>query len=829
MEIKPEVYEQLGSFYLGRGYDVASKQMDDDLVLYDSKDLVTHGVVLGMTGSGKTGLCLAVLEEAAMDGIPVIAIDPKGDISNFLLTFPNLAGDEFQPWVNEEDARKMGQNTEDYAAAQAALWTKGLGDWGQSAARIEQMRSKVDINIFTPGSNAGIPVSIVASLAAPAPEVLEDDEVFNERVETCVSSLLSLAGIEGDPVNSPEHILVSTIFSTCWQKGQDVTLEDLVRMVQQPPFKKVGVVALDEFLNEKKRNEVAMKLNNLIASPSFASWLQGVPLDIAKMLYTPEGKPRVSIFSIAHLSDQQRMFFVSLLLTQMLSWMRAQSGTTSLRAMLYMDEIYGYLPPTANPPSKKPMMILLKQARAFGLGILLATQNPVDLDYKALSNIGTWWLGRLQTERDKMRVLDGLEGAATSQNAKFDRATIEKTLSALGNRIFLMNNVHEDQPAIFQVRWTMSYLRGPISRDQIKTLMDPKRKAMLAEVRKPAKATPASAGDASDDAAPAAQKQAAATEEPVSDEDAGFLPPTKATATGSVIRPALPDSAVEYFMPSEKAGSYQPALLRSATVLYIDDKKKVNGRVNVTVANEIDLDNAKVLWDKFIDVPRDLDLSALEKNPVDGSTLGTLPNALLKGATYDKLKSDKGFAEWISINTDVTIFYSPLLDEYSNIGETQADFRTRASQSARESRDQAVDDLKNKLGKQAKSIMDDVNDAMAKADAQKSQASSAMMSTAVSVGASLLNSFLGRKTALVTATTINSASRAWKERGEASAAESNIEALKQQLKDLDTQLEEGSQKIRDQYDPTNIVLEPTKLSPKKTNITTNAVGVLWVA
>ncbi len=829
MEIKPEVYEQLGSFYLGRGYDVASKQMDDDLVLYDSKDLVTHGVVLGMTGSGKTGLCLAVLEEAAMDGIPVIAIDPKGDISNFLLTFPNLAGDEFQPWVNEEDARKMGQNTEDYAAAQAALWTKGLGDWGQSAARIEQMRSKVDINIFTPGSNAGIPVSIVASLAAPAPEVLEDDEVFNERVETCVSSLLSLAGIEGDPVNSPEHILVSTIFSTCWQKGQDVTLEDLVRMVQQPPFKKVGVVALDEFLNEKKRNEVAMKLNNLIASPSFASWLQGVPLDIAKMLYTPEGKPRVSIFSIAHLSDQQRMFFVSLLLTQMLSWMRAQSGTTSLRAMLYMDEIYGYLPPTANPPSKKPMMILLKQARAFGLGILLATQNPVDLDYKALSNIGTWWLGRLQTERDKMRVLDGLEGAATSQNAKFDRATIEKTLSALGNRIFLMNNVHEDHPAIFQVRWTMSYLRGPISRDQIKTLMDPKRKAMLAEVRKPAKATPASAGDASDDAAPAAQKQAAATEEPVSDEDAGFLPPTKATATGSVIRPALPDSAVEYFMPSEKAGSYQPALLRSATVLYIDDKKKVNGRVNVTVANEIDLDNAKVLWDKFIDVPRDLDLSALEKNPVDGSTLGTLPNALLKGAIYDKLKSDKGFAEWISINTDVTIFYSPLLDEYSNIGETQADFRTRASQSARESRDQAVEDLKNKLGKQAKSIMDDVNDAMAKADAQKSQASSAMMSTAVSVGASLLNSFLGRKTALVTATTINSASRAWKERGEASAAESNIEALKQQLKDLDTQLEEGSQKIRDQYDPTNIVLEPTKLSPKKTNITTNAVGVLWVA
>ncbi len=830
MEIKPEVYEQLGSFYLGRGYDVASRQMDDDLVLYDSKDLVTHGVVLGMTGSGKTGLCLAVLEEAAMDGIPVIAIDPKGDISNFLLTFPNLVGDEFQPWVNEEDARKKGQNTEEYAAAQAALWTKGLGDWGQSAERIQKLRSNVDINIFTPGSSAGIPVSIVASLAAPGAEVLEDEEVFNERVEACVTSLLSLAGITGDPVNSPEHILVANIFSTCWQKGQDVTLEDLVRMVQQPPFKKVGVVALDEFLNEKKRNEVAMKLNNLIASPSFASWLQGVPLDISKMLYSPEGKPRVSIFSIAHLSDEQRMFFVSLLLTQMLGWMRAQSGTTSLRAMLYMDEIYGYLPPTANPPSKKPMMILLKQARAFGLGILLATQNPVDLDYKALSNIGTWWLGRLQTERDKMRVLDGLEGAASSQNAKFDRSTIEKTLSALGNRVFLMNNVHEDHPAIFQVRWTMSYLRGPISRDQIKTLMDPKRKALLAEVRKPVKATPASKDDASDEATPAAKKQVAITDEPASDEDAGFLPPTTTKAVaGSVIRPALPDSAVEYFMPSDEVKSYQPALLRSATVLYIDDKKKINGRVNVTVANEIDLENAKVLWDKFVDVPRDLDLSSLEKDPANGAALGTLPNALLKGTTYDKIKSDKGFAEWISINTDVTVFFSPLLEEYSNIGESQADFRTRAAQSARESRDQAVEDLKAKLGKQAKSIMDDVNDAMAKADAQKAQASGAMLSSAVSVGASLLNSFLGRKTALVTATTINNASRAWKERGEAAAAESNIEALKQQLKDLDAQLEEGTQKIRDQYDPTNIVLEPTKLSPKKTNITTNAVGVLWVA
>ncbi len=479
MDIKPDVYEKLGTFYLGRGYDIGTKQMDDSLVLYDSKDLVTHGVVLGMTGSGKTGLCLTLLEEAAMDNIPVIAIDPKGDIANFLLTSPNLSADEFKPWINEDDAKRKGQSVDDFAAAQAQLWQKGLADWGQSADRVKKLREKVDVNIFTPGSSAGIPVSIVASLAAPAAEVMEDAEIFTQRVESSVTSLLSLAGVEGDPVQSPAHILLSKIFTTCWQEKQDVTLESLVVMIQKPHFQTVGVVNVDEFLSVKKRAELAMKLNNLIASPSFAAWLEGEPLDIQKMLYAPDGKPRVSIFSIAHLADEQRMFFVSLLLTQLLSWMRSQSGTTSLRAIFYMDEIFGYLPPSAMPPSKKPMMILLKQARAFGLGMLLATQNPVDLDYKALSNIGTWWIGRLQTERDKARLLDGLEGAASSQNAKFNRSDMEKLMSALGNRIFLMNNVHEDHPVVFQVRWCMCYLPGPLSRDQIKKLMGPKRDAVL--------------------------------------------------------------------------------------------------------------------------------------------------------------------------------------------------------------------------------------------------------------------------------------------------------------------------------------------------------------
>ena len=809
MDIKPDVYEKLGTFYLGREYDIATKQMDDSLVLYDSKDLVTHGVVLGMTGSGKTGLCLTLLEEAAMDNIPVIAIDPKGDIANFLLTFDNLSADEFKPWVNEDDAKRKGQSVDDFAAAQAQLWQKGLADWGLSAVRIKKLRAQTDITIFTPGSSAGIPVSIVASLAAPDAAVMEDAEIFTERVQSTVASLLGLAGVEGDPVQSPEHILLSNIFTTCWQKGQDLTLEALVKMTQQPLFRKVGVVALDDFLSEKKRTELAMKLNNLIASPSFAAWLQGVPLNIQNMLYTKEGKPRVSIFSIAHLGDNERMFFVSLLMTQLLSWMRAQSGTTSLRAMFYMDEIYGYLPPTAMPPSKKPMMILLKQARAFGLGMLLATQNPVDLDYKALSNMGTWWIGRLQTERDKARLLDGLEGAAAAQNAKFNRADMEKMMSALGNRIFLMNNVHEDQPVVFQVRWCMSYLPGPLSRNQIKTLMDPKRDEFgISSVKS--------------GTAPAKSKAVA--------DDDGFTPPEAKEAapadTGNVMRPQIPDGATEYFMPAQGKANYQPALLRSATVLYIDEKKKINSRVTVTVANVIDTVNSRVDWDKFVDIPRDIDVSKLDKDPADVASFGDLPAAAQKAATYTKIAKD--FPDWVYANVQAEVYYSSLLDAYSNVGESQQDFRARVTQTARELRDQAVEDLRTKLGKQAKSIQDDLQSAFAKLQQQKAAQSGSTLSTVAQIGVGLLGSFLGRKSSILTASTINKAGSAYKDSQQAGATEALIEDLKNQLKALDTQLDEESKKIDAQYNPGAITLETTKLQPKKTNITAGAVGILWI-
>ena len=437
-------FEKLGVFYLGRPYDLNHKQPGEGLVLYDSKDLVTHAVCVGMTGSGKTGLCLALLEEAAIDGIPAIAIDPKGDLTNLLLTFPDLKPEDFLPWVNEEDASKKNLSLDQYAAQQAETWKKGLAEWGQDGARIKKLREAADFSIYTPGSNAGISVSILKSFAAPPQIIRDDDELMRERVNTTATSLLGLLSIDADPIKSREHILISTILHKAWTEGKDLDIGALIQQIQSPPVTRVGVMDLESFFPAKERFELAMTLNNLLAAPGFGAWMEGEPLDIQQILYTPGGKPRVAIFSIAHLNDSERMFFVSLLLNQTLGWMRTQSGTTSLRAIVYMDEIFGYFPPVANPPSKQPLLTLLKQGRAFGLGVVLVTQNPVDLDYKGLSNAGTWFIGRLQTERDKAKVLEGLEGVAAGTGKGFDRQRMEEILAGLGNRVFLLNNVHED-------------------------------------------------------------------------------------------------------------------------------------------------------------------------------------------------------------------------------------------------------------------------------------------------------------------------------------------------------------------------------------------------
>ena len=552
-------FEKLGSFYLGRPYDQSTRSPQSGLVLYDSKDLVTHAVCVGMTGSGKTGLCIAMIEEAALDGVPTIAIDPKGDLTNLMLTFPDLRPDDFRPWINEEDAARKGMTPDAYAAQQATMWKDGLASWGEDGDRIRRLRDAAEFAIYTPGSNAGIPVSILASFAAPAESLRDDAELFRERVATTVTSLLALIGVEADPVQSREHVLVSTIFTNAWTEGRDLDLAALVGEIQKPRFARVGVMDVDSFYPAKDRQKLALAVNNLLAAPGFSTWLEGAPLDVATLLRTPQGKPRVAIMSIAHLSDAERMFFVSLLLNQVLGWMRTQSGTTSLRAIVYMDEIFGYFPPVATPPSKQPLLTLLKQARAFGLGVVLATQNPVDLDYKGLANTGTWLLGRLQTERDKARVLEGLEGVAAAANAKFDRSQMDTMLAGLSNRVFLMNNVHEDGPRVMESRWAMSYLRGPLTRDQIKKLMDGKR----SDVARAATAAPAQAASTkADEAGENAQRAREARDAAVEKLRAQYAP--KITRAEEKLRNAL--QVVEREKGQSRAAQMQTAISVGATI-----------------------------------------------------------------------------------------------------------------------------------------------------------------------------------------------------------------------------------------------------------------------
>ena len=460
-------YERLGVFYLGREYDPASQQVGTDL-LYDSRDLTTHAVCIGMTGSGKTGLCLSLLEEAALDGVPAIAIDPKGDIGNLLLTFPELRAEDFQPWVDAGEASRKGKTVDEFAAATADNWRKGLGEWGQDGARIARLREAADVAIYTPGSDSGRPLSVLRSFAAPDPATLSDATAFKERISSAVAGLLALLGIEADPIKSREHMLLSAILDTAWRQGESPDLAALIQSVQKPPFDKIGVFDVETFYPAKERMELALRVNGLLAAPGFDAWLHGEALDVQKLLYTAEGKPRIAIISIAHLNDAERMFVVTLIANELVAWMRRQSGTTSLRALFYMDEVFGYFPPSAMPPSKLPLLTLMKQARAFGIGVVLATQNPVDLDYKGLGNAGTWFIGRLQTDRDKQRVLEGLLGSEAAGG--LDRAGYEALMSNLTQRTFLMRNVHDDAPVLFRTRWAMSYLRGPLTLNEIKRL-----------------------------------------------------------------------------------------------------------------------------------------------------------------------------------------------------------------------------------------------------------------------------------------------------------------------------------------------------------------------
>lgn len=676
-------YEKLGVFYLGRPYDLEADRPSPGLTLYDSADLVTHAVCVGMTGSGKTGLCVSLIEEAALDGVPTIAIDPKGDLGNLLLTFPELQPENFRPWVNEGDAKRKGVSSDEFARQQSELWRGGLASWGQDGDRIGRLREAADFTIFTPGSTAGVPVSILASFGAPPAAIREDRELLLERVSFTTTSLLGLLGIDADPVKSREHILISHILSAAWKSGQDLDLASLISQIIDPPMKKVGVVDLDSFLSSGDRHDLAMSLNNLLAAPSFATWLDGEPLDVGKMLYGPDGKPRVSIFSIAHLPEAERMFFVSLLLSQVVSWVRTQSGTTSLRALLYMDEVFGYFPPVAEPPSKRPLLTLLKQARAHGLGVMLATQNPADLDYKGLSNAGTWFLGRLQTERDKKRVIEGLKGVAAS-GGDLEKLGIESILSALDSRLFLMNNVHEDGPVVFQTRWAMSYLRGPLTRPEIRTLM---------------------------------------SDRPRPEVSASPAPKVASPGPKSTTRPVLPPSISQFFVPIRAAArggdiEYRPMLLGSADIRFMDKRMGIDISRDRAYLTSISDGPVPVDWDRAqqFEVP----LTNLRSDAEAGAMFASLPPPAAKARSHSRWKSD--FGKWLHRNTVLDV-----------------------NQISREKREEIVAKIREKYRPKVDRIMEKIRNLKQVVEKEADRQRAEQLDAIVSAGSSVLGALFGRR------------------------------------------------------------------------------------
>ncbi len=803
-----QAYEKLGVFYLGRRYDAAARAALPDLVLYDSSDLTTHALVVGMTGSGKTGLCFDLIEEAALDGIPAILIDPKGDLGNLLLTFPELAAADFAPWVDPAEAQRSGLSVEAFAAQQAERWKTGLARSDQDGERIRRLRDAAEFAIYTPGSSAGLPVSILDSFAAPPPEIRDDPDWLRDRIATTVAGLLTLAGIDADPTKSREAVFLGNVVQHAWQKGRDLDLGALLAEIETPSVPRIGLMTVEAFYPAKERFALATAINAVLAAPGFGAWLEGEPLDIKRLYYTPAGKPRVAIFSIAHLNDAERMFFVTLLLNELLGWMRTQSGTTSLRALLYMDEIFGYFPPVANPPSKQPLLTLLKQGRAFGLGVVLATQNPVDLDYKGLANIGTWFLGRLQTQRDVERVLDGLAGAAAATGAAFDRDAIGRTLGGLESRTFLLHDVHMHEDALLmQARWAMSYLRGPMTRDQIKTLTAARRAATAASGPSAAPAESIAAGvGAAGAAAP------------------GY------TAGLDRRPPTLPPSIPQHFLPAPRADApvvYRPTLLGAASVRFADAKAGVDLTQNVVLLAALTDDAVPVDWATAREI--DLDLAALARVPQAAAEFAPLPAAASRPQSYGTWEQD--LASTLRTVRTLTLLHAPRANVVQRAGESEADFRLRVQQSLRELRDAAVAKLRARYAPKIAALNDRLARAERAVERESAQATQAKLSSAVTIGTTILGAFLGRR-ALRSAsvgragTALRSVGRAAEQSGDVARAEQSVDALRRQLADLDRQFQTEATALT-ANDAATDPFERLELHAAKANIDVKLVTLAW--
>lgn len=806
-------YEKLGAFYLGREVTDGDLSPTDRPLLYDSSDLTTHAVIVGMTGSGKTGLGIGLIEEAAIDGVPVLAIDPKGDLGNLALTFPRLRAEDFAPWVDEREAEKAGLDVSAYAAQQADTWRAGLESWGQDEARIERLRAAATVSVYTPGSSAGRPISVLRSFAAPGAAVLEDSDLLSDRLAATATGLLALLGVDPDPLGR-EHILLSTLLDHAWRRGTDMSIADLIRGVQEPPFRHIGVMDLDTVFPAKDRLKLAMALNALLAAPSFEAWTHGEALDVQDLLYEEDGKPRVSVITISHLSDAERMFFLTLLLSEVVAWTRTQQGTSSLRALVYIDELFGFLPPVAEPPTKRPLLTLLKQARAFGVGLALSTQNPVDLDYKALSNAGSWFIGRLQTERDLKRLVDGLASATGAS----DTAALTDTIARLPKRTFVLHNVHDARPVTFQTRWVMSYLAGPLSRDQLRRL-----------------SRSGGPHDAPQDDRAATGATSTGASHTLTPQHAGTTTVSRDTAAPTVTtpgglvgpdRPIVPPHVPQlYAAPASGVADtrYFPAVLGVADVHYSSKTHNVEHGARVVRLVEPVEGPVPVAWAEG--ETSDLDLDDLTRDATAGLPFAELPAITLNEKTVKEWGTL--FDRWLRTDGALTLMKDPTTKLVSMPGESERDFRVRCAQAGREARDAAIEKLRAKYRSKGDTIERRILTAQQAVGREQQQLST----RAVDMAGSILGGLLGgRRSVRSTITTaVRKGSTASRDVGDVQRAKERLEAALQEKAALEDELSRELGALQaSSVNPEALALETVAIKPTSRDIAVRYLGLVWL-
>ncbi len=875
------------TFYMGRRYDPGQARVTDDVVYYDSRDLTTHAVVVGMTGSGKTGLCVTMLEEAIIDNIPAIIIDPKGDITNLMLTFPDMRPQDFQPWINVDDARRAGLSIPDYSVDVAQRWRDGLESWGIIPDRLRVLQKIAKYSIYTPGSDAGLPISILASLRAPREGWLGNEEALREKINGITTALLALIGINAEPVKDKEHVLIANIFEHAWSQGRDLTLEEIILQVQKPPFEKLGVFPIDKYISEKARIKLAMDLNSIVAAPSFQSWLEGQPMDIPKLLRQPNGRPRVSIFYIAHLSEAERMFIITLLLENLLGWMRTQGGTTSLQALLYIDEMFGYFPPyPKNPPTKEPLMRLLKQARAFGLGLILATQNPGDLDYKGLTNAGTWFIGRLQSENDKQRMVAGLRSMANANEA-MDMDDVEQLIADLTPRVFLMRNVHDTHgPVLVHTRWAMNYLRGPLTRQQVQALMAAQRQELMTQVAAQygqqqgaawgmqAQSTPMPGrpptlpgrpmtvpGARFDTNAPTQpmpqtpplpdmnqntvpREQVAFPTDPYDSQRT--QPGTRAPAGFSEHQPPVSASVDQYFLPTLVTSQqavidweqrtqfqaqqlammtliYRPVLLAQAAVRYQD--KKAQFYVSRTYAFQVkDLQRSGIVhWEDMQAPP--VDSRSIQHQPTTQALFGDLPPGLSDSSRMTALKRE--VVDMLYNTARITVPFNPELKIYGHPDQDFEEFHARVQQAAREKRDAEMDKTTGKYGTLMERLEDQLRKKEFELNAERKELRDRRREETFTTGEAMFSLMRGR-----TNYTVSRMSRAtrYRRQTQEDLTESQI-AIREIEEEMDRTEQEYEGVLRDineRWAKIAAHIEDYIVSPYKKDIQLELFGIGWV-